>query len=708
MPGLKIASMFVDIVAPLGKVQLSFRRLNKMMVGMSAGLARFGRSTMKLGAAMAIPFTLGIRSAVLFEEQMAKVATMLDKTTMHLLPGMAKGVRKLAVEFGQSTATLTDGLFAILSAGIEAKHGMDFLTAATKLAVAGTTDVDTAVLSLTKVMGAFKVSMEEVADVSDFLFVTMKLAQAALPEVSGSLPLVTATAADAGLSMGELGASVAIASGLMPSFNRAAFSMRAALSTLLAPTSKAQKAAKQFGIDISIAGIKSRGFYGFLRQFERVPPDAIGRIFPRRAGDVIRALIRRMPQLAKGLELMQDRAGLAAEALTKRTATLGFQLRRLRALISDLSIELGLSLTAAVMVVTRAIVDNRDKMLEWLREHKKLIKQVAALAVGLIALGAAGLVLSGVLKGLSVIMSVSPFVLAAAAAVMLAEAFGLVDLGFTDFVENIRVGGHKIGTWMNALALSILQVWEKATFGMVYAWDWAAKELSHILLKFWTGFKEVVTRMQMLWTTFTSRLVTGWDEAVTFIAKQAVKVQISDPEVQKRALDNIDRDLRDRHRKRFAEATDSTEKLEAEMANADKVLAAAMASSQRQFLSVQKTRAEELGKVLEELEKKMAETFAKDMVPPDGEKKGFLDALMSAYNDAIAKMKDAMGMPEIGLPSLAGAAAGAIWTSQFMGGPQGPFTTTTKLDPQLTELRRQTSLQQQIADNTAQPQGYGE
>ena len=70
-----------------------------------------GARLAKLGAVAAVPFAAGIKVFADFERQMANVSTMLDEPEKHM-GRFTEGIRRMAVEFGESTEALETHLVA--------------------------------------------------------------------------------------------------------------------------------------------------------------------------------------------------------------------------------------------------------------------------------------------------------------------------------------------------------------------------------------------------------------------------------------------------------------------------------------------------------------------------------------------------------------------------------------------------------------------
>ncbi|GAG95650.1 unnamed protein product, partial [marine sediment metagenome] len=142
-----------------------------------------------------------------FETQLANVSTMLDESAMRILPEYRKGLQALSVEFGESTQTLSKGLYDILSASIPPAEALGVLEVSAKAAAAGITDTGVAADAITTILNSYGMSADQAGMVSDKLFAIVKEGKTTFAELAPSIGKVAATASMAGLSFDDLGAT---------------------------------------------------------------------------------------------------------------------------------------------------------------------------------------------------------------------------------------------------------------------------------------------------------------------------------------------------------------------------------------------------------------------------------------------------------------------------------------------------------------------
>jgi TP901 family phage tail tape measure protein len=312
-------------------MQISARAL----VAIRAGINRLGASLMRLSRILAVSVVAAIgasiKAAADFQQQMQMINTMLDDRTEPLLEGFAQDLEDLSKAFGQSTKTLSRGLFDILSAQIPAAKAMDVLGIASKTAVAGITDVATTTRLLVGILNAYGMEVSDVLSVSDKLFGAYKKGVFTFDEMAQTLGTVTATASTAGLSFDELLGTIATVTRGNIKMNEAVTSLNALMTAFIKPTDEAQKVAKKFGLELSSETLKTIGLVGAVQKLKEATAEQLAQIVPRIRG--FKALARALSDVAALEEdvafISTQSAGLMTENFIKMAATAGFQTRRL-------------------------------------------------------------------------------------------------------------------------------------------------------------------------------------------------------------------------------------------------------------------------------------------------------------------------------------------------------------------------------------------
>ena len=203
-----------SIIAKLGMDDSAF---GKKLSGLKTKIGGIGSkigSVMKAGMAVAVValtafVAKSISAFVDFEKKIMEVRTLIPTMTDKGFDKMQKDIRELATTMGVDLLDATSALYSAISAGIPEKNAVSFLKDASKLAIAGVTDLDTAVGALTTILNSYNMKTSEADKVSDILFATMQDGRTTIGELSANLGKVVPIASALGVTFEEVGAMFA-------------------------------------------------------------------------------------------------------------------------------------------------------------------------------------------------------------------------------------------------------------------------------------------------------------------------------------------------------------------------------------------------------------------------------------------------------------------------------------------------------------------
>ncbi|MDP6585857.1 MAG: phage tail tape measure protein, partial [Anaerolineales bacterium] len=197
----------------IGKDGLSGKlsKIGGRVVGLGKKFTKFGilAGGVLAGASMKV--------ATDFDKGIREVTTLMDNVTDSTIPNMVKELKKLATVSGDSLKSLTKAKYDIVSAGFgEAAESAQVLVASTKLAIGGVTDTAKAADLLTTALNAYQLEASDVDEVSDMMFMTVKMGKTTMDQLAESLGQVLPFAKAGKMALDDVGASMAImtASGL--------------------------------------------------------------------------------------------------------------------------------------------------------------------------------------------------------------------------------------------------------------------------------------------------------------------------------------------------------------------------------------------------------------------------------------------------------------------------------------------------------------
>ena len=165
------------------------------LVAAFAGLAAIGKFT---------------RDAAEFRNAMSEVSTIVDTAAVSM-DDLRAGVIELAKAQGANEKIVARGLYQTISSGIAAgADSLKVLGVASRLAIAGLADTETTTKLVVSTLNSFQLGVDQAERVADVFFTTVKRGQTTIPELAASMAQATPAAANLGVSLEELAASLRV------------------------------------------------------------------------------------------------------------------------------------------------------------------------------------------------------------------------------------------------------------------------------------------------------------------------------------------------------------------------------------------------------------------------------------------------------------------------------------------------------------------
>jgi len=246
-----------------------------------------------------------------FEKEWANVTTMLDVSRIETAK-MRKELRMLSPTLGDTT-DLAKGMYQVLSASVKPAKAIRFLGEAAISAKAGVTDTRTAVDALTTVINAYGMEAEDVTDVSDIMFATVKKGKLTYGELAQSLGTVVPIAATVGVEFKEIAAATSTLTRQGIDASKATMQLRQVLMAVLKPGADAAALAEDLEIKMGAQAIATKGLSGWLLDLKEKTggsADLMARLVPK-----ARALTAVMALAGEQTEAYTDDLGYMDEAL---------------------------------------------------------------------------------------------------------------------------------------------------------------------------------------------------------------------------------------------------------------------------------------------------------------------------------------------------------------------------------------------------------
>lgn len=412
----KLSEIYVDFTGRLGKLKSAMSKAKSLV---SRGMKTLGnlakRGAFALGAGLVAAVGLSIKAFISFEQQMAKVATMLSEQTMRLIPKYTRAIKDLAVRFGEGTASITEGLYNILSASIPAGKAIQFLMTSMKAAKAGFTNTSTVAYALTGIMNAYGYAAEKVGEVTDILFTIQKRGQTTVGQLAPIIGRVTGLAAALGVRFEEVAAAIATLTRAGISDAETITYLRGLLVSLTGRSKEGIKVAKQYGIELSAQALKTEQLSGMVRKFLSLSPDVIKTIMSEtEARTALSVLITNMTGFEKDLTAEMNASGAMMEAYGKLTGTLSYKFGRLWQSIKMLAVDLGTTFAPMIKKAVDSLIAKLTGMRDTLaavwygssgdfRKFLKVLSKIMSVKIVELAKAAysfGALIADGLIKGI--------------------------------------------------------------------------------------------------------------------------------------------------------------------------------------------------------------------------------------------------------------------------------------------------------------------
>ncbi|MEW6613947.1 MAG: phage tail tape measure protein [Thermodesulfobacteriota bacterium] len=377
---------------------------NKALKDIEKNSDMFKSIGMKISA-IAAAGTAGLTATVMasskFEASLANVSTLVNTSEVSMAK-LKQGIMDLPPELGRATM-LSEGLYQALSAGVKPAEAIGFVTAAAKAAKAGLTDAFTAVDAGTTILNAFGMQTSDAGIAFDQMFKTVELGKVTFEGLAVTVGNVAPTFATAKLSTEEMFAAIATLTAGGIDAARATTSLNSVVLNIIRPQENAIEVARQYGIDLSLAGLQAKGFSGFLKELQDKVggnTEALVKIIPNI--EALRAILPLVGTQANMFGEALDAIGAKSKgaidkAFLKQMDTTKESFAALGVSVEKFAIAIGDKLAPVIRVVTERVTD----MVKWFNDlndgWKTAIGLSVALGTGLAAITGPALLLIGYL-----------------------------------------------------------------------------------------------------------------------------------------------------------------------------------------------------------------------------------------------------------------------------------------------------------------------
>lgn len=316
--------------------------------GLGGAIGTLTKTTALAGAGIA---AVSVKLAGDFSKNLREVSTLMGNTTDREIKAMSKELRLLSQTSGLALGSLSKAKYDVVSAGFaDAADSAKILAETTRLAVGGVTSAAAAADILTTALNAYGLQADQVNDVSDTLFTTVRLGKTTMDELAGSLGTILPIARSAKLDFAGVGAAVATLTAGGINTAEATTALRGALVALTAPTDSAKKAMQAAGVEAKFFEDGSLDLFSTIKQFEGLDPATLRKFIPDvRASVAVSAMASNINVLSSNLEAFDERAGATEEAFGKMAGEFNTQMTMMKNSAQSIMIEIGNVIIEAIL-----------------------------------------------------------------------------------------------------------------------------------------------------------------------------------------------------------------------------------------------------------------------------------------------------------------------------------------------------------------------
>jgi TP901 family phage tail tape measure protein len=325
-----------------------------------------------------------------FEKSMAALSTIAQGSDLRAI---GNEVRGLGTAYGNVQAQ-AKGLYEIIAAGIEdTAAATEILDTANRLAIGGVADLEASAGGLVAALNAYGKSASEAKAVSDQFFVSAAAGNTTIEELAQNIGGVAPLAATAGVSLDQLLASVGALTAGGVETAQAFTQVQSVIAAVVKPTSQAQKAAEELGIQFDTAALRSKGFAGFLNEIAEAAghdETVLAKLFGRVEG--LQGVLSLTGNLAgtfsKTLDDMANSAGRTNSAFAKMNDTSAQAAVRFKASVDNLKISIGDVVTSMTPLLNGItfLINGFNSLPEPVRQVAVALGVLAGTAIPLAAL----------------------------------------------------------------------------------------------------------------------------------------------------------------------------------------------------------------------------------------------------------------------------------------------------------------------------------
>lgn len=247
-----------------------------------------------------------------FGKAMREVNTLAGKSGKEF-DDMKDKVADLSKTIPLAREELAQGLYQVISNGVPEDNWLTFLEQSAKSAVGGLADLQTVVTVTSTIIKNYGLAWEDALEIQDKIQLTAKNGVTNFSELGQALPSVAGSAAQLGVTMEELLAVFATATGVTGNTAEVSTQLAAVLKALIKPSTEAAKAAEAMGVKFDAAAIKEAGgLDNFLKALDQSIAE-----YSAKTGELKETIYGNLFGSARALRLLTSLTGEQSQKFTE-------------------------------------------------------------------------------------------------------------------------------------------------------------------------------------------------------------------------------------------------------------------------------------------------------------------------------------------------------------------------------------------------------
>lgn len=434
---VQVASLFGVLRMQDDEFKSSVRTARSEMLGLGDQMQKLGQNTTALGTSLtgltapaAAALGLATKQAMDFDEALTNVQAVTGNTAdqMEILRGQ---ILELGSSSRAGPQAVAEAFYDIAGGVVDVSSRMAILEASISAAQAGNAELAGTTKALISIMNGYSFSADKATFASDVLTRTVGMGVGTMDEFAAALPEAASLAAQLGVGFDELGASMAFMTTKGFTASQSTTKLVGIMTAFTKPNDAMKKGLQAMGFESGSAAIKQLGLAGATKALQQALGGSI---------DEMSAALGTTEALSGAMVLNQDAfnafsedfiggiegATAAAEAIQMDSAAAQFDL--LKSEVSGLAIEVGTALLPGLLSLVDTVKPVIEQVIAWVQQNPELVAQIAAIVLGVGALGAILVPVGAAISAIGVLLG-SPLLLPIAAVVAaiagLVSAFGL-------------------------------------------------------------------------------------------------------------------------------------------------------------------------------------------------------------------------------------------------------------------------------------------